>query len=120
MILQTSYPVLMVDDAKAAADFYVRFFGFEETFSTDWYVSLRHGTRPPSELAFVQAGHDSIPANYRHRAEACSSTSRSRTRPASMRGSWTATGSSRYFRSATRLSASATSSCAIRPATSST
>jgi catechol 2,3-dioxygenase-like lactoylglutathione lyase family enzyme len=65
MILRSSYPVLMVEDAKAAADFYIRYFGFEETFSTDWYVSLRHGTRPESELAFVQASHESIPAEYR-------------------------------------------------------
>jgi catechol 2,3-dioxygenase-like lactoylglutathione lyase family enzyme len=65
MTLQSSYPVLMVEDAKATADFYVRFFGFEETFSTDWYVSLRHSTRPESELAFVEAGHESIPAGYR-------------------------------------------------------
>jgi catechol 2,3-dioxygenase-like lactoylglutathione lyase family enzyme len=65
MTLRSSYPVLMVDDPKVAADFYVRFFGFEETFSTDWYVSLRHGARPESELAFVRAGHESIPAGYR-------------------------------------------------------
>jgi catechol 2,3-dioxygenase-like lactoylglutathione lyase family enzyme len=65
MTLHSSYPVLMVEDAKAAADFYVRFFGFEETFSTDWYVSLRHGTRPESEVAFVRATHESIPAGYR-------------------------------------------------------
>jgi catechol 2,3-dioxygenase-like lactoylglutathione lyase family enzyme len=65
MTLQSSYPVLMVEDAKAVADFYIRFFGFAETFSTDWYVSLRHSTRPESELAFVQAGHESIPTDYR-------------------------------------------------------
>jgi catechol 2,3-dioxygenase-like lactoylglutathione lyase family enzyme len=65
MTLQSSYPVLMVEDARAAADFYIRFFGFEETFSIDWYVSLRHATRPESELAFVQADHESIPAGYR-------------------------------------------------------
>jgi uncharacterized glyoxalase superfamily protein PhnB len=65
MTLQSSYPVLMVEDARAAADFYVRFFGFEESFATDWYVSLRHSTQPESELAFVQASHESIPAGYR-------------------------------------------------------
>jgi catechol 2,3-dioxygenase-like lactoylglutathione lyase family enzyme len=65
MTLHSSYPVLMVEDATAAADFYVRYFGFEESFATDWYVSLRHGTRPESELAFVEAGHESIPAGYR-------------------------------------------------------
>jgi catechol 2,3-dioxygenase-like lactoylglutathione lyase family enzyme len=65
MKLHSSYPVLMVEDARAAADFYVRYFGFKETFSTNWYVSLRHTTRPESELAFVRAAHDSIPADYR-------------------------------------------------------
>jgi catechol 2,3-dioxygenase-like lactoylglutathione lyase family enzyme len=64
MILRSSYPVLMVDDPRAAAAFYVRFLGFKESFSIDWYVSLRHVERPESELAFVKADHGSIPAGH--------------------------------------------------------
>jgi catechol 2,3-dioxygenase-like lactoylglutathione lyase family enzyme len=62
MMLESSYPVLMVADVRATADFYIRFLGFEETFANDWYVSLRNGA---NELAFVDAGHDSIPAGHR-------------------------------------------------------
>lgn len=65
MQLTSSYPVLMVEDVRTVADFYIRFFGFEEVFAADWYVSLRHATRPESELAFVQASHPTIPAGYR-------------------------------------------------------
>jgi uncharacterized glyoxalase superfamily protein PhnB len=64
MKLQSSYPVLMVEDARVAADFYVEFFGFEETFANDWYVSLRHGQRSESELAFLRADHQSVPSGY--------------------------------------------------------
>jgi catechol 2,3-dioxygenase-like lactoylglutathione lyase family enzyme len=65
MRLHSSYPVLMVEDPRAVAAFYVRFLGFEESFSIDWYVSLRHVERPESELAFVKADHESIPAGHR-------------------------------------------------------
>jgi hypothetical protein len=44
---------------------HVRFFGLEETFSVDWYVSLRHRQRPESELAFVQADHETVPPGHR-------------------------------------------------------
>jgi uncharacterized glyoxalase superfamily protein PhnB len=64
MTLHSSYPVLMVEDPRAAADFYIRFFGFEETFAVDWYVSLRHAHRPESELAFLRVDHETVPAGY--------------------------------------------------------
>ncbi len=65
MKLRSSYPVLMVEDPRSTADFYERFLGFEETFSIDWYVSLRHAERRESELAFVRTNHESVPAGYR-------------------------------------------------------
>jgi hypothetical protein len=37
---------------------------FEETFATDWYVSLRHVQRPESELAFLHADHQTVPSGF--------------------------------------------------------
>jgi len=65
MKLQSSYPVLMVDDPIRSAAFYTEHFGFEETFAVDWYVSLRHSQNPASELAFIKADHETIPASHR-------------------------------------------------------
>ena len=67
MTLTSMYPVLMSDDVTAAARFYRTYFGFELTFESDWYVSLRRGAW---ELAILDPGHDSIPAGYRGRAAA--------------------------------------------------
>ena len=67
MTLTSMYPVLMSHDVPAAARFYSDHFGFELTFESDWYVSLRRGAW---ELAILDPGHDSIPAGYRGRAAA--------------------------------------------------
>lgn len=64
MALRNTYPVLMVEDVQVTAAFYTRFMGFEETFAMDWYVSLRHAERPTSELAFLQASHETVPSGY--------------------------------------------------------
>ena len=61
MELTSVYPVLMTNDVAGTADFYRRHFGFESTFTADWYVSLRHGDW---ELAILQTGHPTIPAGY--------------------------------------------------------
>jgi catechol 2,3-dioxygenase-like lactoylglutathione lyase family enzyme len=55
------YPVLMSDDVPAAADWYRHTLGFETTFATDWYVSLRRGA---FELALVASDHPTVPAGY--------------------------------------------------------
>jgi uncharacterized glyoxalase superfamily protein PhnB len=52
------YPVLMSDDVAAAAAFYTEHFGFEPTFTSDWYVSLR---RDRWELAVLDAAHPTVP-----------------------------------------------------------
>lgn len=62
MTLQTSYPVLMTADVAAAAAFWTGTFGFERTFTSDWYVSLRRGT---CELAVLDADHPTVPAPAR-------------------------------------------------------
>lgn len=65
MTLTGAYPVLMSADVAAASRFYCDRLGFEPTFTTDWYVSLRRGAW---ELAVLDPHHESIPAAYRGRA----------------------------------------------------
>jgi catechol 2,3-dioxygenase-like lactoylglutathione lyase family enzyme len=61
------YPVLMSDDVTAAAAFYRDSFGFEPTFESDWYVSLRRDTW---ELALLDPRHETIPTGHRGSAAA--------------------------------------------------
>lgn len=56
------YPVLMSQDVAAAASFYRETLGFETTYESDWYVSLRLGA---FELAVLAHDHPTIPEGYR-------------------------------------------------------
>ncbi|WP_420114420.1 VOC family protein [Pseudactinotalea sp.] len=51
----------MSGDVDAAASFYRDLIGFETTFETDWYVSLRLGE---FELAILAHDHATVPAGY--------------------------------------------------------
>lgn len=62
MEITSFYPVLMVDDVAAAAQFYREELGFETTFEADWYVSLRFAG---GELAILDRTHETIPAGFR-------------------------------------------------------
>jgi len=55
------YPVLMSEDVAAARQFYTSALGFEVTFDSDWYVSLRHGD---AELAILQHDHPTVPDGF--------------------------------------------------------
>ncbi|MGX7696710.1 VOC family protein [Gordonia polyisoprenivorans] len=55
------YPVLMSRDVGAAASFYRELLGFETTFESDWYVSLRLGA---FEVAVLAHDHATIPEGY--------------------------------------------------------
>lgn len=59
MSISSIYPVLMTSDVAAASVFFRDWFGFETTFETDWYVSLRNDAW---ELAVVDAAHPTVPA----------------------------------------------------------
>lgn len=61
MKITSFYPVLMVDDVAATAQFYVRHFGFEAAFSSDWYVHLAITSDPRVNLAILQGDHTTIP-----------------------------------------------------------
>lgn len=62
MPVSSFYPVLMSQDVAAAASFYRDLLGFETTFETDWYVSLRLGQ---FELAILDHAHATVPPSYR-------------------------------------------------------
>ena len=62
MEITSFYPVLMVDDVAAGARFYRDVLGFETTFESDWYVSLRFDG---GEVAVLDRSHDTIPVGFR-------------------------------------------------------
>ena len=62
MSLSSFYPVVQVDDPAPSATFFVEHLGFEPTFETDWYVSLR---RDHHEIAFLRHDHPTIPEGFR-------------------------------------------------------
>jgi catechol 2,3-dioxygenase-like lactoylglutathione lyase family enzyme len=62
MNVTSLYPVLMSADVAAAATFYRDGLGFETTYDSDWYVSLRLGA---FELGLVAHDHPTIPEGYR-------------------------------------------------------
>ena len=61
MAVTSLYPVLMSRDVEAAASFYRDLIGFETTFESDWYVSLRLGDY---ELAILAHDHPTVPVGY--------------------------------------------------------
>ncbi|WP_300012348.1 VOC family protein [Pseudonocardia sp.] len=62
MRLTSSYPVLMSRDITTGTAFYRDTLGFEVTFESDWYVSLRHSG---FELALLDPTHETIPGGFR-------------------------------------------------------
>ncbi|GEK87492.1 VOC family protein [Microbacterium aerolatum] len=62
MTLTSLYPVLMSDDVTSAAAFYRDKIGFEFTFESDWYISMRFGA---FELAVLAYEHETVPEAYR-------------------------------------------------------
>jgi catechol 2,3-dioxygenase-like lactoylglutathione lyase family enzyme len=65
MDLTSFYPVLGTPRLRESHEFYTRLFGFETTFDSDWYVSLRRDGAPPYELALLDPTHPTVPAGYR-------------------------------------------------------
>lgn len=60
--MKSFYPVVQVHNPVEVAQVFIERFGFEETFATDWYVSLRNGVH---ELAVLDATHETIPEGFR-------------------------------------------------------
>ena len=55
------YPVLMVEDVAATADFYRRHFRFEPLFESDWYAHLRSAEDKRVNLGLVRWDHETVP-----------------------------------------------------------
>mgnify|MGYP006302087943 FL=1 len=56
----------MTDRVSEVAGFYQELFGFQPTFETDWYVSLRREEAGHAwELAVLRYDHETIPDNFR-------------------------------------------------------
>lgn len=65
MNLTSMYPVICTTRIRESRDFYTSRFGFEETFASDWYVSLRRPGPPTYELALLDPDHPTVPRAYR-------------------------------------------------------
>jgi len=57
------YPVLMSENIEKGASFFIDIFDFKETYTSDWYISLRHESG--HELALIDRRHDTVPENYK-------------------------------------------------------
>ncbi len=66
LALTSCYPVLFSPNPAAGGRFYVDHFGFEPTFESDWYVSLRHPATG-NELALLESDHPTVPAAFQGR-----------------------------------------------------
>lgn len=71
MNVMSFYPVVATtkEIVGPARDFYVQHFGFEVTFDSDWYVSLRLAGERPFEMAILQHDHPTMPASHQQPAQ---------------------------------------------------
>ncbi|GHC85131.1 glyoxalase [Nocardiopsis terrae] len=69
MSLSSFYPVLCTPRLQESHAFYKEWFGFQDAFVADWYVSLRHPGPPGYELGLLEAGHPTLPGGRRGAAQ---------------------------------------------------
>jgi catechol 2,3-dioxygenase-like lactoylglutathione lyase family enzyme len=69
MNLKSFYPVILTDQLEASKAFYTKHFGFEPSFESDWYISLKRPGNPTYELALLEPTHQTIPAAHRKAAQ---------------------------------------------------
>lgn len=62
MTINSFYPVLLVDNLQEEVNFFKGLLGFTETFSSDWYVSLKDATN--NELAVILKHHETVPSTH--------------------------------------------------------
>ncbi|RRD32188.1 glyoxalase [Streptococcus minor] len=60
--MKSLYPVIMTQHLAGLQAFFVDYFGFEKTFVSDWYISLR---LKDHEIAFLLSDHETIPQGFR-------------------------------------------------------
>lgn len=64
MRFNSFYPVIMTHDIAGSRAFYTGLFGFQVTFETDWYVSLK-AKESRYELALLNPDHPTVPPDFR-------------------------------------------------------
>lgn len=52
----------MTQEVKECAEFFIRYFDFNMTFKSDWYISLMDANK--NELAFIDYKHETIPPSF--------------------------------------------------------
>ena len=62
-MIMSLYPVLMSEDVYQSAQFFIDYFQFQETFRSDWYISLKN-IESGFELAFIDSKHGTVPQAY--------------------------------------------------------
>lgn len=63
-MINSSYTVIKTKKIAETTSFYERYFSFEKTFESDWYVSLKSGA---NEIAILDPDHKTIPEKFRGR-----------------------------------------------------
>jgi catechol 2,3-dioxygenase-like lactoylglutathione lyase family enzyme len=61
-VVESIYPVVSCPNVDAARDFYAPLLDLEVVFECGWYTLLRSPVSPAVQLAFVVAGHETVPA----------------------------------------------------------
>ena len=59
-MITSLYPVLMSEDVHQSAQFFIDYFQFQETFRSDWYISLKN-IESGFELAIIDSKHGTVP-----------------------------------------------------------
>ena len=66
-MITSLYPVLMSEDVHQAAQFFIDYFQFQESFRSDWYIGLKN-IESGFELAFIDSKHGTVPQAYQSKA----------------------------------------------------
>jgi catechol 2,3-dioxygenase-like lactoylglutathione lyase family enzyme len=61
MMLRRAFLSVVTDDVVASRDWYVRLFGYEVTFDSDWFVQLQSPNEPLLELGLLRRDHEVTP-----------------------------------------------------------
>jgi catechol 2,3-dioxygenase-like lactoylglutathione lyase family enzyme len=66
--VESIYAVVSCPDVDAARDFYAPLLDLDVVFECGWYTLLRSPVSPAVQLAFVTAGHETVPDALDHQA----------------------------------------------------
>lgn len=61
MPFEDVYTVVLTEDLSACREFYTKWFGFEPTFESTWFLMLASSGERPFTIAFMHESHPSTP-----------------------------------------------------------